>query len=113
MKKLLLSLIVLFSTTCYAHDNETRNLYASALIYGFIDHCYKDLLQNQFMNESLWPHDIKNMCGCMMDNYRTKVTAEDFSENWKDPLSAEKTAMAKGIAFACQNWVLEQKANEK
>ena len=70
MKKILLTLLFI-PTILFAHpDTETPYWYPATYIYGFVEGCWKTVEENQSLAKSMWPDDIRAVCGCAIDAVR-------------------------------------------
>ena len=96
MKSLLLTVSCLFAllwfidyTETRAHpDGATPYWYPSSWIYGFVDGCASKIEesavdgQHPWVN-SMWPENIRSICGCTVDALRHGFTFEEVESDSK------------------------------
>ena len=85
MKKIVLTFLLLLYTMSllYGHpDGKSPYWYPSTFIYGYINGCYEATEYNQvpFTND-MWPDNVKNVCGCVVDAMRHSLTYEEMLDN--------------------------------
>jgi len=90
MKEFLLSVACLFGLLYFIHITETRAhpdgatpyWYTSSWIYGFVDGCAAKIEEqgaegmHPWVN-SMWPENIRSICGCTVDALRHGFTFEE------------------------------------
>ena len=104
-----------FVSKAYAeHDSRTifEPKYPSSVIYGFIEGCYIAFEDAQYKSDKLWPDDLKNICGCIMDGVREAVTAKEFLKDWGGELTEEQRSMSNMFGMLCTDQIIKQKLRE-
>ena len=85
MKHLLTFIILLtvFATPAKTHpDGATPYWYPSSFIYGYINGCADQVEKNQLpFTEMMWPEQVREVCGCVVDAFRHSVTYQDILDN--------------------------------
>ena len=85
MKHLLIFIILLtvFATPAKTHpDGATPYWYPSSFIYGYINGCADQVEKNQLpFTEMMWPEQVREVCGCVVDAFRHSVTYQDILDN--------------------------------
>ena len=96
------------------HDSRTifEPKYPSSVIYGFINGCYMTFEDAQYKSDQLWPDDLKNICGCIMDGLREAVPAKDFLKDWGDELTEEQRSLSNMFGMLCTEQIIKQKLRE-
>ena len=106
----LILLFLIIPLTGFGVSKEAENLkYPSDVIYGFVDGCYIAFEEQRFMSDELWPTDLKEICGCVMDGIREAVPLQDFIQNWSGQLSEEQKSMSEMFGMICTDKVIKQK----
>ncbi len=81
MGKILISLVFLIVSTSslYAHpDGSKPYWYPSQFIYGFIHTCAHTIENEKVpLTKKLWPNEIRNVCGCVIDGIRHSLTYQE------------------------------------
>ena len=78
----LVSLLFIIDKTHAHPDGATPYWYPSTFIYGYINGCYEATEQNQVpFIKDMWPDNIKNICGCVVDAMRHSLTFEEMMDN--------------------------------
>ena len=82
MKKIILTLLFM-PTILFAHpDDSVPYYYPSAFIYGYINGCADQVEKNQLpFTEQMWPAQVREVCGCVVDAFRHSLTFEEISDN--------------------------------
>jgi|TARA_Y100000296_G_scaffold2315_2_gene2607 hypothetical protein len=83
--------------------------YPSGVIYGFINGCYVAFEDAQYMQDSLWPDDLKEICGCIMDGIREAVSLQSFVDNWGGKLNPEQESIANMFGMICTDQIIKSK----
>ena len=83
--------------------------YPSGVIYGFINGCYVAFEDAQYMQDSLWPDDLKEICGCIMDGIREAVSLQSFVDNWGGKLNPEQESIANMFGMICTDQIIKGK----
>ena len=102
----------LITKKVYAEEKSTATFdpkYPSDVIYGFVDGCYLEFENQRFMSDDLWPTDLKEICGCVMDGIREAVPLQDFIQNWNGKLSREQESMSEMFGMICTEKVIKEK----
>ena len=98
------------------HAEESKTIfepkYSSSVIYGFINGCYMTFEDAQYKSDQLWPDDLKNICGCIMDGLREAVPAKDFLKDWGDELTEEQRSLSNMFGMLCTEQIIKQKLRE-
>ena len=88
MKQLILSVACLITLLLWidytdAHpDGNIPYWYPSSFIYGYVEGCYESVEQNQApFTEEMWPVQVRNVCGCVVDALRHSMTYEEILDN--------------------------------
>ena len=84
--------------------------YPSDVIYGFVDGCYVAFEDQKFMSDDLWPPDLKEICGCVMDSIRETVPLQEFIKDWNGKLTPEQNAMSESTYFPKGTAILTRKS---
>ena len=76
-------LVIVFATQTNAHpDGATPYWYPSNFIYGYITGCADQVEKNQIpFTEVMWPEQVREVCGCVVDAFRHSVTYEEILDN--------------------------------
>lgn len=76
-------LVIVFATQTNAHpDGATPYWYPSNFIYGYINGCADQVEKNQIpFTEVMWPEQVREVCGCVVDAFRHSVTYEEILDN--------------------------------
>ena len=86
----ILCLITLLSLLGFIHitetmahpDGATPYWYPSSFIYGYINGCADQIEKNQLpFTEQMWPVQVREVCGCVVDAFRHSLTFEEISDN--------------------------------
>ena len=102
----------LITKKVYAEEKSTATFdpkYPSDVIYGFVDGCYLEFENQRFMSDDLWPTDLKEICGCVMDGIREAVPLQDFIQNWNGKLTREQESMSEMFGMICTEKVIKEK----
>ncbi len=83
--------------------------YPSGVIYGFIDGCYLAFEEAQYKSGELWPTDLKEICGCMMDGLREAVPVQEFIRDWGKNLTPEQESIANMFGIICTEQVIKER----
>jgi hypothetical protein len=83
--------------------------YPSGVIYGFIDGCYLAFEEAQYKSGELWPTDLKEICGCMMDGLREAVPVQEFIRDWAGNLTPEQESMANMFGMICTEQIIKER----
>ena len=63
--------IIIWKKDAFGHpDGATPYWYPATYIYGFVEGCWKTVEENQTLAKSMWPDDIRAVCGCAIDAVR-------------------------------------------
>ena len=133
MKKALLGFVLLIlSTQGIGSDNRTAEVggeelnrarkqlksgtifepkYPSGVIYGFIEGCYLAFEDAQYKSGELWPTDLKEICGCMMDGLREAVPVQEFIRDWGGNLTPEQESIANMFGMICTEQIIKERLN--
>lgn len=100
-----------------AHAEESRTIfdpkYPAGVIYGFVEGCYLAFEDQQFMSGILWPEDLKEICGCVMDGIREAVPLQEFIDEWEAELTPKQTQMSEMFGMICTDQILKKKGSEE
>ena len=95
------------------HAEESKTIfepkYPSGVIYGFIDGCYLAFEEAQYKSGELWPTDLKEICGCMMDGLREAVPVQEFIKDWGKNLTPEQESIANMFGIICTEQVIKER----
>ena len=83
--------------------------YPSSVIYGFIEGCYIAFEDAQYKSGELWPTDLKEICGCIMDGIREAVSLQSFVDNWGGKLNPEQESIANMFGMICTEQVIKER----
>ena len=83
--------------------------YPSGVIYGFIDGCYLAFEEAQYKSGELWPTDLKEICGCMMDGLREAVSVQEFLRDWGKTLTPEQESIANMFGMICTEQIIKER----
>ena len=83
--------------------------YPSGVIYGFIEGCYIAFEDAQYKSGELWPTDLKEICGCMMDGLREAVPVQEFIRDWAGNLTPEQESMANMFGMICTEQIIKER----
>ena len=108
-KSITLLLLFLMLLTPAQASKKQEYKYPSDVIYGFVEGCYLAFEDQQFMSDELWPTDLKEICGCVMDGIREAVPLQDFIKNWNGKLSSEQESMSEMFGMICTEKVIKEK----
>jgi hypothetical protein len=86
--------------------------YPSGVIYGFIEGCYLAFEDAQYKSDKLWPDDLKDICGCMMDGLREAVPAKDFLQDWGGQLNEQQQSLSNMFGMLCTEQIIRRKLQE-
>ena len=68
-------LVIVFATQTNAHPD-------GATPYGYINGCADQVEKNQIpFTEVMWPEQVREVCGCVVDAFRHSVTYEEILDN--------------------------------
>ena len=83
MRYFLIVIILLWSSILNGHpDGSTPYWYPAGWIYGFVGGCADSLEQNQApLIEEMWPAQVREVCGCVLDSLRHSITWEEIMDN--------------------------------
>ncbi len=114
MKKALLGFVILIlSTQVMGSDNKSSAIfvpkYPSGVIYGFIEGCYLAFEDAQYKSGELWPTDLKEICGCMMDGLREAVSVQEFIRDWGKNLTPEQESIANMFGMICTEQIIKER----
>ena len=87
--------------------------YPSDVIYGFVEGCYLGFEDERFMADQLWPTDLKEICGCVMDSIRETVPLQEFIKDWNGKLTPEQNAMSEMFGVICTEQIIKEKLKIK
>ncbi len=87
--------------------------YPSDVIYGFVEGCYLAFEDERFMADQLWPTDLKEICGCVMDSIRETVPLQEFIKDWNGKLTPEQNAMSEMFGVICTEQIIKEKLKIK
>lgn len=104
----LILLFLILLTPAQASEKQEYK-YPSDVIYGFVDGCYVAFEDQKFMSDDLWPTDLKEICGCVMDGIREAVPLQDFIRNWSGKLTKEQEAMSEMFGMVCTERIIKEK----
>jgi len=100
-------------TDSYGASKEVESIkYPSDVIHGFIEGCYLAFEDKQFMSDELWPTDLKEICGCVMDGIREAVPLHDFINEWNGELTSEQNSMSEMFGMICTEQIIKEKLKE-
>ena len=60
-------------------------VYPSAVVFGFVKACQESFLRAGAFSDQLWPNQLYEMCGCMIDYMRDEIPYDTFLTRYKDP----------------------------
>jgi|TARA_Y100000034_G_scaffold10914_1_gene11430 hypothetical protein len=83
--------------------------YPSGVIYGFIEGCYLAFEDAQYKSGELWPTDLKEICGCMMDGLREAVPVQEFIRDWGGNLTPEQESIANMFEMICTEQIIKER----
>ena len=84
MKNILcLAIFILLTQPIKAHpDGATPFWYPAGYIYGFVEGCANTVEENLVpFTEDMWPAQVKEVCGCVVDSLRHSLTWEEAMDN--------------------------------
>jgi hypothetical protein len=97
-------------TDSYGASKEAKSIkYPSDVIHGFIEGCYLAFEDQRFMSDGLWPTDLKEICGCVMDGIREAVPLHDFIKDWNGKLTNEQESMANMFGMICTEQIIKER----
>ena len=97
-------------TDSYGASKEAKSIkYPSDVIHGFIEGCYLAFEDQRFMSDGLWPTDLKEICGCVMDCIREAVPLHDFIKDWNGKLTKEQESMANMFGMICTEQIIKER----
>jgi len=97
-------------TDSYGASKEVESIkYPSDVIYGFIEGCYLAFEDAQYKSGELWPTDLKEICGCMMDGLREVVSVQEFIRDWGKNLTPEQESIANMFGMICTDKIIKGK----
>ncbi len=103
----IITLILLFLIVIPGYGASKEVKYPSDVIYGFVDGCYIAFEDQKFMSDELWPTDLKEICGCVMDGIREAVPLHIFIKNWNGKLTREQEEMSEAFGMICTKRIIE------
>jgi hypothetical protein len=109
----IITLILLFLIVIPGYGASKEVKYPSDVIYGFVDGCYTAFEDQKFMSNELWPTDLKEICGCVMDGIREAVPLQDFIKNWNGKLTRKQEAMSETFGMMCTEKVIKEKLRQQ
>ena len=109
---ILLFLILSIPGNCASKEVESIK-YPSDVIYGFVDGCYIAFEDQKFMSDELWPTDLKEICGCVMDGIREAIPLQDFIKDWDGKLTREQEEMSEMFGMICTERIIKQKLRQQ
>lgn len=76
-------ILCLAPTLLFAHpDGTTPYWYPSNFIFGYINGCADQVEKNQVpFTQVMWPEQVREVCGCVVDAFRHSVTYEEILDN--------------------------------
>ena len=103
-----LGLLVTIYTVTTAHpDGATPYWYPSSFIYGYISGCADQVEKNQIpFTQLMWPEEVREVCGCVVDSFRHSVTYEEILDN---STSATMVLIATSTFPVCVDQMMKQK----
>ena len=114
MKKIVLTFLLLLYTMSllYGHpDGKSPYWYPSTFIYGYINGCYEATEYNQVpFTEDMWPDNVKNVCGCVVDAMRHSLTYDEMLDNASH---AQAVLIAQATLPMCVQQEYEEMMNKK
>jgi len=105
----------LITKKVYAEEKSTATFdpkYPAGVIYGFVEGCYLAFEDQQFMSGTLWPDDLKEICGCVMDGIREAVPAKEFIDDWNVELTPKQSQMSEMFGMICTDRILKERLNK-
>ena len=97
-------------TDSYGASKEVESIkYPSDVIYGFIEGCYLAFEDAQYKSGELWPTDLKEICGCMMDGLREAVSVQEFIRDWGGNLTPEQESIANMFGMICTEQIIKER----
>ena len=83
LRYLLIGIILLWSSILSAHpDGATPFWYPAGYIYGLVEGCANTIEENQVpFTKDMWPVQVKEVCGCVVDSLRHSLTWEEAMDN--------------------------------
>ena len=105
----------LITKKVYAEEKSTATFdpkYPAGVIYGFVEGCYLAFEDQQFMSGTLWPDDLKEICGCVMDGIREAVPANEFIDDWNEELTLKQSQMSEMFGMICTDRILKERLNK-
>lgn len=105
----------LITKKVYAEEKSTATFdpkYPAGVIYGFVEGCYLASEDQQFMSGTLWPDDLKEICGCVMDGIREAVPANEFIDDWNEELTLKQSQMSEMFGMICTDRILKERLNK-
>ena len=105
----------LITKKVYAEEKSTAIFdpkYPAGVIYGFVEGCYISFEEQGFMTGTLWPDDLKEICGCVMDGIREAVPANEFIDDWNEELTLKQSQMSEMFGMICTDRILKERLNK-
>jgi len=65
------------------------------------------------MADQLWPTDLKEICGCVMDSIRETVPLQEFIKDWNGKLTPKQIAMSEMFGMICTEQIIKNIKNQK
>ena len=93
--------IIVWKRDAFAHpDTEKPYWYPATYIYGFVEGCWKTVEENQSFAKSMWPDDIRAVCGCAIDAVRHAMPFHE-AENPDAEIRAKFDFVTAGVLPQC------------
>ena len=77
--------------------------YPATYIYGFVEGCWKTVEENQTLAKSMWPDDIRAVCGCAIDAIRHAMPFHE-AESPDAETKAKFDFITQGVCFHNVLW---------
>ena len=118
MGKTLITILILVTISLpKVHAEESRTIfdpkYPAGVIYGFVEGCYLAFEDQQFMSDILWPDDLKEICGCVMDGIREAVPLQEFMDEWEEELTPEQASLSEMFGMMCTDEILKKRVSRE
>ncbi len=118
MGKTLITILILVAISLpkvYAEESRTifDPKYPAGVIYGFVEGCYLAFEDQQFMSDILWPDDLKEICGCVMDGIREAVPLQEFMDEWEEELTPEQASLSEMFGMMCTDEILKKRVSRE
>ena len=93
--------IIVWKRDAFAHpDSKTPYWYPSTYLYGFIQGCWETVEQNQTLAAGMWPDDIREVCGCVIDAVRHAMPFHE-AESPNPEIKAKFDFVTSGVLPQC------------